>query len=98
MNRCVGRYARLGAILLLMPWLLLACGSKITQENFDKVQPGMTQEEVKAILGAPTESSAASIGPISGGTWIWKTGDATIAIQFVSGTVLAKQFERKRPQ
>jgi hypothetical protein len=78
--------------------VLLGCGSKITQENFDKVQPGMTQEEVKAILGAPTESSAAGIGPISGGTWIWKTGDATIAIQFVSGKVLTKQFERKRPQ
>jgi hypothetical protein len=82
---------------LLIPLLLLGCGSKVTQENFDKIQPGMTQDEVKAILGGPTESSGASLGPISGGTWVWRAGDATIAIQFVNGRVLAKQFERKRP-
>ncbi|RPI08084.1 MAG: outer membrane protein assembly factor BamE [Zetaproteobacteria bacterium] len=94
----VGRKARMGAIALLAALVFVGCGSKVTQENFDKVQPGTTQEEVKTILGAPTESSTASIGFISGGTWIWKTGDATIAIQFVHGKVLAKQFERKRPQ
>ncbi|OGB95008.1 MAG: hypothetical protein A2Z31_05900 [candidate division NC10 bacterium RBG_16_65_8] len=96
MSLRVGWYARVGATALLVSLLLVGCGSKITQENFDKVHAGMSQEEVKAILGDPTESSGASIGPISGGTWVWKTGEATIVIQFVSGKVLAKQFERKR--
>ena len=96
MHARVGRHTRVGVIALLVSLLIAGCGSKITQENFDKVQAGMSQEEVKAILGDPTESSGASIGPISGGTWVWKTGEATIVIQFFSGKVLAKQYERRR--
>jgi hypothetical protein len=82
-------------LVLLVSALVSGCGSKITQENYDKVQAGMSQEEVKAILGDPAESSGMSFGPISGGTWIWKGSDATITIQFVGGKVLAKQFARK---
>lgn len=89
------RCARVGVTALLVSLLLVGCGSKVTQENFDKIQAGMSQDEVVAILGEPTESSGASVGPISGGTWIWKKDRATIVIQFVGGKVLAKQFERK---
>jgi hypothetical protein len=37
---------------------LASCGagSKITQENFDKLKDGMTKAEVVAILGEPTGS------------------------------------------
>jgi hypothetical protein len=82
---------------LLVSALLVGCGSKVTQENFDKIQAGMSREEVKAILGEPTESSGVSVGAISGDTWLWKKNGTTITIQFVSGKVLAKQFGRKAP-
>jgi len=36
--------------------LMSGCGSKISQSNFDKVKEGMTQAEVTAILGEPTET------------------------------------------
>ena len=33
--------------------LLLAACSKVTQENFSKIQDGMSEQEVTAILGGP---------------------------------------------
>ncbi len=86
---------RIGATALLASALLVGCGSKITQENFDKIQAGMSREDVKAILGEPTESSGVSIGTISGDSWVWKKDGTVITIQFVGGKVLAKQFGRK---
>jgi hypothetical protein len=93
-----GRTAgRVCATALLASALLVGCGSKITQENFDKIQTGMSREDVKAILGEPTESSGVSVGAISGDSWVWKTDGTVITIQFVGGKVLAKQFGRKAP-
>ncbi len=88
---------RAGAAVLLASALLAGCGSKITQENFDKIQTGMSREDVKAILGEPTESSGVSVGTISGDSWVWKKDGTVITIQFVGGKVLAKQFARKAP-
>ncbi len=51
--------------------LLVGCGGgsplTLTQENLDKVQTDMSQNDVRAILGAPTESKTDPI-PIVGGT------------------------------
>jgi len=86
---------RIGVSALLASVLVVGCGSKVTQENYDKIQAGMTREDVKAILGEPTESSGASIGTISGDSWVWKKDGTVITIQFVGGKVLAKQFGHK---
>ena len=93
-----GRCARwVGLLVLLVSVLPAGCGSKVTQENFDKIQTGMSREDVKAILGEPTESSGVSVGTISGDSWVWKTDGTVVTIQFVGGKVLAKQFGRKAP-
>ena len=86
-----------GLALLLCSTLLLGCASKITQENFEKIQSGMTQAEVTAILGEPTESSSIGLGPFGGTTSTWKDGGRTITIQFVNGKVFAKVFSGKNP-
>jgi uncharacterized protein YcfL len=86
---------RIGATVILVSALLVGCGSRVTQENFDKIQAGMSREDVTAILGEPTESSGASIGTISGDSWVWKKDGTVITIQFVGGTVLAEQFGHK---
>lgn len=88
---------RIGVTALLVFALLAGCGSKVTQENFDKIQAGMSREDVKAILGEPTESSGVSVGALSGDSWVWKKDGTVITIQFVGGKVLAKQFGRKAP-
>jgi hypothetical protein len=74
--------------------LLLAACSRITQENFAKIQDGMSEQDVTAILGSPTESSSSSILGISGTSSTWTGGDATITIRFVNGKVALRSFDK----
>jgi hypothetical protein len=81
------------AVAVLFALGLLACGaSRITSENFVKIQTGMTQAEVQAILGKPTESSGFDVAGFSGATSTWRGGGVTITVQFVNGKVVAKEL------
>jgi hypothetical protein len=88
---------QVGAMMLLCATLLLGCGSKVTQENFAKIQSGMTEADVTAVLGPPTESNSIGFGPVGGTTSMWKDNGRIITIQFVNGKVLAKAFSGKTP-
>ena len=80
--------------------LIAACGSKVSLENFERIQTGMTQKEVVANLAATTETSAISIAGVSGGMANWQDGATVISVQFVNDKVQAKQLSREaaRPQ
>ena len=73
--------------------VLVAC-SKVTQENFAKVQEGMSEQEVIALLGSPTESNSVNVLGISGTSSRWVSGDAEITIRFVNGQVALKRFDK----
>lgn len=75
--------------------VLLAACSKITQENFDRIQDGMSEQEVQALLGKPNESSNITVLGLSGASSMWASDDGTISVQFVNGKVRAKSFERR---
>jgi hypothetical protein len=65
-----------------------ACVSKINQENYEKIKKSMTLEEVKAIIGEPTESKSAGVGGlISGTSAVWKGDNMTIDIKFLNDKV-----------
>jgi hypothetical protein len=78
--------------------LLLAACSKVTQENFAKIQDGMSEQEVTGILGSPAESSSGSILGISGTSSKWSSADAVITVQFVNGKVALKTFNKPGQQ
>ena len=80
--------------LALAAVLLLAACSKVTQENFAKVQDGMSEQEVRALLGEPSESSSAQILGVSGTSSRWVAGDTVITVRFVNGKVALKSFNR----
>ena len=82
------------AVLVLCALCLVACGSRISQANFEKIQTGMTIAEVTLILGEPTESSSVDVAVFSGTVSKWKAGDVTITVQFVNGKVVAKQLSK----
>ena len=91
------RLAHLRAVILLVVICvsLGSCsGTKISQENFEKIQTGMSMAQVTDILGAPTESSSVDVAVFSGTVSKWKAGDVTITIQFVNGKVVAKQLSK----
>jgi len=74
--------------------LAVAACSRVTQENFAKVENGMTEQEVGSILGSPTESTSREVLGISGTTSVWRSGDAEITIRFVGGKVALKSFDK----
>jgi hypothetical protein len=85
------------AILLVF---LAACGARLSQENFDKVREGMSQKEVREILGEPVDASGASLLGLSSGEAVWKDDKTTIAVHFLNDKVVSKQMsrtERKGP-
>jgi hypothetical protein len=86
------RLAVVAVVLLGLSAMMLAgCGSKVTKENFDKVEVGMTEAEVEGILGKATETSEASgsIGDLTGkgSIKVWKDGDKKITVTFANGKV-----------
>ncbi|KZE34228.1 hypothetical protein AVW16_06970 [Crenobacter luteus] len=71
---------------------LVAC-SKVTPANFDKINNGMSRQDVTAILGAPDEASGASLLGLSGGSATWRDGRTTITVQFINDKVVGKSLD-----
>jgi outer membrane protein assembly factor BamE (lipoprotein component of BamABCDE complex) len=90
---------RLVVALVLIAFVLAGCsGARINQENFEKIQTGMTLGQVTAILGEPTESSSVDVAVFSGTVSKWTHRDVTITVQFVNGKVVAKQLSKGEPK
>lgn len=78
---------------LLVALAIAAC-SKVTQENFAKIEEGMSEQEVISLLGEPTESNSVNVLGISGTASRWVSGDAAINVRFVNGKVALKSFDK----
>jgi hypothetical protein len=102
----MGKYPNFGNLrvfLVIIIGLTIVClvgctGAKISKDNFDKIKLGMTQEEVQAILGPPTEASGLEIPVFSGAMSKWIQGDTVISVQFVNGKVVGKEFSKPSKQ
>ena len=81
-------------LLALLAACLIAACSRVTQENFLKIQDGMSEEEVIALLGRPTESNSVNVLGVSGTASRWVGGDAVITVRFVNGKVALKSFDQ----
>jgi len=77
--------------ILLFLTLLIAC-SRVTEENYNKIENGMEEATVIKILGDPDESSSMGIGSLSGKSSVWDDGKARISIQFFNAKVKLKNF------
>jgi hypothetical protein len=61
--------------------------SKITKENFDKIQVGMTRKEVEAILGRGSLQREPLPPGVNSEKFQWRDGKKLIQIVFVDGKV-----------
>ncbi len=102
------RKHRLGplAALFAVSLLLSGCGkSKISPENYSKIENGMTLDEVEHVLGNGTPANgdgslvAAQVGVDVGSgasrsstvEYIWESGPNSITVAFRGGKVVAKR-------
>lgn len=92
------RYWRrpLSTAALALTLILAGCGSKVNEENFTRIQDGMTEQQVIELLGQPSETSSVSALGVSGTSAVWRAEDAVISVQFVNGKVRLKQFDRPK--
>ena len=78
--------------VLAIAVLLVACGSRISQENFNRIADGMPYADVVKILGEPTSSEARGVLGVSATTAKWKDQGHLITIVFVNQNVKSKSF------
>lgn len=81
-------------LLALVATLMLAACSKVNQENFLKIQEGMSEQEVSSLLGRPTESNSVNVLGVSGTASRWMAGNTVITVRFVNGQVAFKSFDK----
>lgn len=84
----------LGKIIFLGIIIALVACTRVTQANFEKIQAGMSMEQVIKILGEPNDSSSINIAGISGTSASWKNHSATLVVQFLDGKVMIKSFNK----
>lgn len=71
-------------IAVLLVCCLLAACSKINQNNYAKLKPGMSKDEVERLLGAPDECAGA-LGMTS---CTWGNEQSYISIQYGGDRVM----------
>jgi hypothetical protein len=81
-------------LLFLLVLGLAACGSKVNEGNYSKIEIDMTEDQVGSLLGEPTESSSINVAGLSGTSLKWVGKEGTISVQFLNGKVKAKAFSK----
>ncbi len=72
---------------------LVGC-SKVSQENYDKINTGMTVDEVEAILGSGEVEGGGGVAvgdvELSGKVMHWGSDEEGITVTFANGKVVSK--------
>ncbi|MGH8539867.1 MAG: DUF3862 domain-containing protein [Stenotrophobium sp.] len=79
--------------LILAFELGLAACSRTTADNYAKIEAGMSQDQVHAILGKPDTVSGGGIGTLTMTSETWKGDSQTINITFAGDKVALKNIE-----
>lgn len=83
------RYSLLGPLLAVV--LVTAC-SRATIENYERIEAGMTREQVYEILGKPDEVSGGGLGKLTVSAETWKGHKQIIQVSFGGDTVALKSI------
>lgn len=81
------------AAIIVPAFLAISC-NKVTPENYEKIETGMTSAQVEDILGKGTEQSGGGVAvgdlKASAKTVVWEKGDKTITVSFANDQVVMK--------
>ena len=74
---------------------LTACSSKLTEDNLQKIHSGMTTNEVKATLGAPTNAQSSVFLGSTCTIYTYHTDKSDVQISFLNNKVLSTEGDFK---
>lgn len=83
---------RFVAVACLAVALLTAC-SKVTPDNYARLEPGMSQAQVHDILGQPDTVSGGGIGTLTLTTETWNGPKHVVSITFAGDKMTIKSIE-----
>ncbi len=79
--------------LAALTLLLVSACSKVTPDNYEKLESGTTQDEVHQILGKPDDVSGGGIGKLTVSTETWNGPKHTITATFTGEKLSIKHIE-----
>ena len=84
--------------LVLIAGMLAGCGSRVSRENYERIQTGMTLQQVQDIMGnrgVTSEGVAGAIGDLAGSASVyrWVDENRAITVTFINGKVVSKGSE-----
>lgn len=93
------RSAALAGLLAVLP--TVGCGEHLTVLKYERIEQGMTLEDVEQLLGrgvphAGTPVSLVSAEPSAGGAvrgrqaFLWRSGERQVIVMFRAGKVVSK--------
>lgn len=78
------------ALAALIVLGLAGCGeSRLTLDNYERLEAGMTRDQVEEVLGAPSECS----GAVMVDNCLWGDAQRFIQAQFVGGKAMTYQYQ-----
>ncbi|MGQ0501600.1 MAG: outer membrane protein assembly factor BamE domain-containing protein [Panacagrimonas sp.] len=91
-------FFRYGLLVPVAAVLLVAACTRVTPENYAKLEAGMTRSQVYEILGKPDEVSGGGIGKLTVSGETWKGRGQTITVTFGGDQVVLKGISQDKPE
>lgn len=79
--------------LMAAALLLVSCGNKLNPETFAQVKTGMTEEEVRDLLGKPDEVESGELLGLTSTTFTYDNDGGYAQIWFINGNVSRKHYQ-----
>lgn len=95
-GRCMPKYCF--RVLAFCIALTVAACSKVTPENYQKVESGMTRDQVYAILGEPDEVSGGGVGSLTMSAERWEGRTQVISVTFGGEKVVLKSIDERQSE
>lgn len=83
------RYCLIAPLAAVM--LVAAC-TRVTAENYSRIEAGMSREEVYEVLGKPDEVTGGGLGRLTFSAETWKGRKQTINVTFSGDRVALKSI------
>ncbi len=84
---------RLRATATVALLLLLSACSKVTPENYARLESGMTREQVYAVLGKPDEVSGSGVGKLTMSSELWEGKAHRVTVTFAGDRIVLKNIQ-----
>lgn len=81
------------AVLAALALLTLSACSKVTPDNYAKLEAGMTRDEVHQLLGQPDNVSGSGVGKLTLTTETWEGSKHVVRVTFAGDKVTLKSIE-----